>query len=359
TDAYADFSYFMAHAGLNFNLSAPGVAGDGPSHHLHHPHHGAPLPAGIMFGHMLNQADDIMVGYRYQYSNQGGDMLRGSSTVSDLALGLSGCAGLICYSKPTDMTMHMHMFDFMYAPTDWLNLMVMPQVMDMSMSLVNLPWGSAADAHGGGHNSNGIGDTIMTALVKMFEAPGHHVHVGIGLSAPTGSTSVTLDGRTGDGTVLQDYGMQLGSGTWDFKPSLTYAGFHDDWSWGLQLSGIKRIEGRNNAGYALGDQFQSTAWGGYSFYDWLSATVRGSYTILGRISGGFTDTHPITAPVDFPSNYGGRFWDVGVGVSLAAPPGEYFGHTLSVEWLQPVSDDFNGYQLRRNGSLSAVWSYMF
>jgi hypothetical protein len=28
--------------------------------------------------------------------------------------------------KPTDMTMNMYMLDIMYAPTDWLTLMVMP-----------------------------------------------------------------------------------------------------------------------------------------------------------------------------------------------------------------------------------------
>jgi len=36
------------------------------------------------------------------------------------------------------------------------------------------------------------------------------------MSTPTGSVGATLDSDN-----LQDYGMQTGSGTWDFKPSLT------------------------------------------------------------------------------------------------------------------------------------------
>jgi hypothetical protein len=31
--------------------------------------------------------------------------------------------------KPTDMTMNMYMLDIMYAPTDWLTLMVLPMWM--------------------------------------------------------------------------------------------------------------------------------------------------------------------------------------------------------------------------------------
>ena len=32
---------------------------------------------------------------------------------------------------------------------------------------------------------------------------------------------------------------------------------------------------------------------------------------------------------------------------------------LSFEWLQPVEDDFNGYQLERDGSLSVSFSLKF
>jgi hypothetical protein len=30
-----------------------------------------------------------------------------------------------------------------------------------------------------------------------------------------------------------------------------------------------------------------------------------------------------------------------------------------MEWLQPVEDDVNGYQLERDGALSATWSVAF
>ena len=267
---------------------------------------------------------------------------------------------MYCLSRPTNMTMHMHMFELMYAPTDWLNLMVMPQLMDMDMSTKSL-FPEIEDVHGGGHKSGGLGDTIMMAMVKVFDTPMHHLHAGVGVSAPTGAVDITMDGRSlgNEGSLLQDYGMQLGSGTWDFRPNLTYTGQLSDFSWGLQLSGIKRMEGRNSSGYALGDLFQTTAWAGYSPFNWLTATVRGNFTAQNSISGKFNHAHSLNSPVDFPSNYGGRFADVGFGLNLSAPDTDYAGHNLSVEWLQPVSTNFNGYQLERNGSLAATWTYSF
>jgi len=85
-----------------------------------------------MFGHMMSQADEIMVGYRYQYSNQGGSMLHGSDSVSDQALVNHACNDFSngCLYKPASMNMQMHMLDLMYAPTDWLNIMLMPQLIE-------------------------------------------------------------------------------------------------------------------------------------------------------------------------------------------------------------------------------------
>ena len=39
--------------------------------------------------------------------------------------------------------------------------------------------------------------------------------------------------------------------------------------------------------------------------------------------------------------------------------GDLAGNSVSFEWLQPVGDDFNGYQLARDGALSATWNFTF
>jgi len=311
-----------------------------------------------MYGHMMNQADNIMVGYRYSYTNQDGQMLHNSNRVSNKAA-QNGCGKQPCQERPSEMSMQMHMLDLMYAPTDWLNVMLMPQLMDMNMGLESLSGSNTESEHGGGHKVHALGDTLMAAMIKAFDMPGHHMHAGLAFSAPTGSVEETVDGRDESDSLLQDYGMQPGSGTWDFIPSLTYTGHAENWSWGSQLSGTKRLQSQNDAGYALGDRFQANLWGGYSFTDWLSTSVRGIYTSQGKIKGEFNQAHAQSATVDYTANYGGQYWDIGFGVNLSVPTGPFSGHNFSVEWQQPLADNVNGYQLEREGSLFATWNYMF
>jgi hypothetical protein len=64
-------------------------------------------------------------------------------------------------------------------------------------------------------------------------------------------------------------------------------------------------------------------------------------------------------PMDYTKNYGGKYWDVGFGLNAFVPSGDLAGNNLSFEWLQPVATDVNGYQLDRNGALSATWGYAF
>ncbi|MFI3198225.1 MAG: DUF3570 domain-containing protein [Methylococcaceae bacterium] len=400
---YADYSSYLAHGGIKIDLSAPGLlgGGSGHEHHHHHMHHGSQPPAGVMYGHMMPKANDVMVGYRYMYGSQGGDMLNGSQPVSDQTVNALGCPGYSpaaplftgCLVKPASMTMGMHMFDLMYAPTDWLNLMVMPQLMDMEMTMskdLREPYKGHvqnAEQHyssdtqssysGMQHDVFDLGDTIATVLIKVYNDPNHHVHVGIGGSAPTGSVS-EIHGQTpgvvypNNIPVLQDIGMQAGSGTWDFKPSATYTGQMNDVYWGAQFNATVRLQDKNKSGYALGDVFQSTSWLGYNLFNWLSASVRGQYTDQGKIigqmvqyskagelSGESQQAHSTSSTVDYEVNYGGQYWDVGFGLNATVTGGDFTGHTFSFEWLQPVNDKVNGYQLARDGALSATWSYMF
>jgi hypothetical protein len=297
------------------------------------------------------------------------------------------------------MHMGMHMLDIMYAPTDWLTLMLMPQLMDMDMTfgsdlrtpvkghVENSEQHLASDSHsmfaGMQHNVFELSDTIFTAMFKLYDDSNHHFHVGIGGSAPTGSVEIKHGQTAGydypnEITILHDIGMMPGSGTWDFKPSVTYTGQYEDFSWGAQFNATKRMQERNKSGYALGDNFQSTVWGGYNIFNWLSASVRGVYTQQDKVKGdlpqyqrlgtgtptdpyrdGSLIAHNTSSTVDYTQNYGGHYWDIGLGLNLRPPGGGFAGHSLSIEWLQPVKDYVNGYQLERNGAFSATWNYMF
>ena len=418
--SFADFDYWTANAALKVDLAAI-AENTGTTNHSHHNKQGhRNLPAGIMFGHTLHKAGQMMAGYRYKHSMEGGALLHGTQVAHEQTVIEKACKDTEgCTLFPGNMTMNMHMLDLMYAPTDWLTLMLMPQFMDMDMALyrpASLPppdHGTQQHNHGAhGHETGGIGDTGMYALVNLFDDSHHHLHAGLGFTAPTGDSNIKLKETTknAEGGYIH-YGMQLGSGTWDFKPSITYTGKSAAWLWGLQIAGTKRTEHNNTSGYALGDVFESSIWGGYSLTDWLSGSLRLAYTWQGRISGKYprstrfdsqlrdckteatypdvydengnpgpsvfhndlyqdcllsnektkrqNDANDRPSPMDSPSNYGGHYLDLGLGISATVPEGAFGGNQFAFEWLQPLYTDVNGYQLDREGSLSFTWSYGF
>jgi hypothetical protein len=343
---YADFSNYLAHASLNIDLSAGGYA-QGHAHHAH-----VRVPAGVMYAHRLPSAGQVMLGYRYMDMRQGGDMRRGETRLAPAAV-IDACGDAACRQRPTSMTMAMHMLELMVAPTDWLTLMLMPQITDSEMDMTGLP-GAADATHTGEHVSDGLGDTTLAALLRVFERPGQQINLALGLTAPTGESAAVLADA-----VLHEFGMQRGSGTWDARPALSYLGEQGRWFWGAQLGGVFRLSSRNDSGYAFGDAWQFSAWGGAQLASWLATSVRVLTTTQDAVRGDLARVVAAEAPGELPANQGGRFVDVGFGVQ-ATPPGRALtGHAFSAEWLQPVVDDVNGVQLERSGALMASWSYAF
>lgn len=361
---YAEFDFWVANSALKVNLDTISSNHSSDSGHTGHSHHvhGGHAPAGVLFDHMMPKVDDFMAGYRFQWSSQGGALRTGTRNVSDSEFITNACPDGTCILAPDSMNMGMHMLDLMYAPTDWLTLMLMPQWADMDMrKLDSAPaapgnLGNHATHHAdNGHESGGFGDLGMYALFKLYDDNTHHLHITSGFTAPIADVDLKLRRNHGiDGGFLH-YCMMLGSGTWDFTPSLTYTGQTEDWSWGAQASGVLRMEGRNQSGYRLGYIFQATAWDGYNLTPWLTATLRGVYADQGRIRGQFFGSkggqfetgvdengNPIYSSIlklgsmDYPGNYGGRFGDIGFGLSAVVPSGDLAGNRLSVEWLQPV-----------------------
>lgn len=347
---YADFDNYLAHASLTVDFGAGG------SHEAHHTGHGqhAPVPAGVMYAHLLPRAG-MMLGYRYMDMRQDGDFRAGSTTLGAGALD-ARCGSTPCLTRPSSMLMRMHMLEVMVAPSDWLSLMLMPQTIDGEMDMRQIPGASAAE-HAGAHVSDGLGDTQLGALVRLFERPGQRVQAGLMLSAPTGEYAATMDG-SGAG-VVQDFGMQRGSGTWDLRPSLTWLGERGRWFAGAQLAGVFRLEDANDAGYAFGDAWQFSGWGGLRVLPWLAGTLRIVHSVQDAVRGDVVRQQPAESPAELPFNQGGRSTDLGLGVVATVQGGAFTGHQFSAEWLQPVRDEPNGAQLARDGALMANWSYAF
>jgi len=305
-------------------------------------------PIGVMGDHM-HRAGEFMVSYRYMFMSMeenriGTETVTPETIVSTIANPFSPPATLRVV--PTRMTMGMHMVGAMYAPTDWLTLMAMGSHQSKKMDHITFQ-GAAGTTRLGTFTtrSDGLGDTKVSGLVKLFEAPGHHVHLNAGLSLPTGSITAddTVLTPMGATTELRlPYPMQLGSGSYDLLPGITYSGRQGAVGWGAQYAGTVRVH-ENSEDYRLGDEHKLTAWASYSWADWGSTSFRVTGMTKGKISG---QDGAIAAPVQTadPDNHGGHRIDLGVGANFALPFGDGKSGRLAFELGVPVYQDLNGPQ---------------
>jgi hypothetical protein len=257
---------------------------------------------------------------------------------------------------PTQMDMEMHMFGAMYAPADRATLMVMLPYVRKDMDHVTRT-GYTFTTH-----AEGLGDVRGTALVRLFENEVHHLHANLGLSFPTGD--IDERDQTPMGRMRLPYPMQLGSGTWDLLPGLTWTARWPHWSAGAQALGTIRL-GHNSHHYRFGNEVQVQAWGARLLAPWLSASLRASYRAWGDVHGadpGLEPSMPVPAPVvptADPNLRGGQSLELGGGLNVVLPFRPLRGHRLAVEVSGPVWQNLDGPQLESDWTVIAGWQLAF
>lgn len=353
-------------------ISAAGVLADGHPHqhgtgsHGHGPLHADHrAPIGVMGDHM-HHADNWMFSYRFMRMDMQGNRIgeHGVSPgyiVANVPNRFFGIPGQPPNLRivPTDMSMNMHMFGAMYVPSDWLTLMGMAMYVDKSMKHVTYnPMGSATIGTFT-TQSSGWGDTRLSGLIRAYDDEVHHVHFNIGLSLPTGSTEKRDSVLTPMGMLMNvrlPYPMQLGSGTVDLLPGVTYSGRQERWTWGAQYLATLRT-GKDN-GYSLGDVHDLSGWVGYRWRPWIGTSVRLAYSHQDKIDG--IDPQ-IVGPVQTadPDFQGGETLNLLLGVDLAGQSAASRGHRLAIEAGFPLERDLNGPQMETDLTLTAGWQYAF
>jgi hypothetical protein len=253
----------------------------------------------------------------------------------------------------TSMTMSMHMLELMHAPNDALTLMAMLPYKRMSMDHLNRAGVRYRT------ESDGIGDLLLMGLYTFRGNPrqkGNRVLFNVGLSVPTGSTSKRDDTPSQRNAKLE-YAMQLGSGTWDLVPGITYLGESRHWAWGAQALGTLRL-GENDSGYRFGNEFRVTGWGTYRVNDWFAPSVRLDWRRWGNIHGRDPDLNPALNPAFDPDKQKGRRLDLFVGAMLYAPEGSLKGHRLTIEAGTPLYQSLAGPQLETDWQWTIAWTYV-
>ena len=301
-------------------------------------------PISVMGDHM-HKMGEWMVSYRYMSMEMEG-LLKGSNTLAPTMM----ATGFMPNMLPTEMTMDMHMFGTMYAISNKWTLMGMLNYLDNEMSM---PMGKM--------DSSGLGDIKIAGLYDLAQwDSGRRMHLKLGLNLPTGSIDEKHNGN------ILGYGMQLGSGTYDFEPAITYLAQTENYSYGAQLGGILRI-GENDQDYTLGNKFEATLWGARKITDSLSASAKLDYSNQSEIDGRDIRIHDrrddimmgmsMDSPTFDPNSQGRDITTFGLGLNYYFQNGELSGHRLAAEWETPIDQKVNGVQLELDSIWTLGWQY--
>jgi hypothetical protein len=317
------------------SLLAPSFAHEGPWTASRPDGH---APISVMGDHM-HEMGVWMVSYRYMTMDME-NLLKGSDSVAPTMM----ATGFMPNMLPTEMTMDMHMFGTMYAFSNKWTLMGMLNYLENEMSM---PMGKM--------DSSGIGDIKVAGLYDLAQwNDGRRVHLKLGLNLPTGS----IDEKDSMSRIL-GYGMQLGSGTYDLEPAITYLGQTESYSYGAQLGGILRI-GENDQDYTLGNKFEASFWGARKITESLSASAKFDYSSQSEVDGahkGLTTMQKNMSPGNQASSQGRDITTFGLGLNYYFQEGGLKGHRFAAEWETPIDQKVNGVQLELDSVWTLGWQY--
>ncbi|MEP3227224.1 MAG: transporter [Parasphingorhabdus sp.] len=330
-------------------------------------------PIGVMADH-AHKKDEFMVSVRHMHmemsGNQiGSDGITPEQTVTSIPNRFVGLPGQPATLRivPTSMRTDMTMVGAMYAPTNWVTLVAMGSYVQKEMEHSTFAGGTGTNVRGNFTTSpEGFGDITLGGIFPVLgiadrkSAEQRELNIRAAVSIPTGSTSRTAQILTPMGTeptVRVPYMMQIGSGTWDFKPTVTYKSWHGAIGLGSQYSGTIRT-GKNDQNYRIGDVHELTTWFSYRPAQWLSLSGR----VKARSTSKIESIDPmIIGPVQTanPDFQGGERVDVIGGINLVSTHGPLAGHRLGVELGAPVYQDLNGPQMTGDWMLTIGWQKSF
>ena len=299
------------------------------------------IPVSVLGSH-THLSQQFMIGYRYMVMDMD-ENLEGTRVVPNSEV-------LARYPVVhTRMTMQMHMAELMYAPTDRLTVMAMVPYHVKTMEHL------FRDGTRNQDESSGVGDLEFMGLYNFLGDPrtkGHRLILNAGFTAPTGSID------EGEAGKRFEYEMQLGSGTFDLQPGLTYLGESDLFAWGGQVLGTVRLDS-NDHHYRLGNAYRLSAWTQLKLTDWFGPSIRFDWHAWDDIRGADPALDPNRNPAFDATKQSGRRLDFLAGLNFYISKGPLKGNRFSFEGGVPVYQYLDGPNMGVNWLITAAWSYSF
>lgn len=313
------------------------------SQHVNHNHHDHIdySPLGVMGSH-THEKGSMMFSYRFMNMQMDG-MRDGTDDLTDAEVLRDFMV------TPTRMTTQMHMFGVMYAPANNFTVMAMLPWVRKNMDHITRMGARFTT------RSEGLGDIRLSGLYVLKSGHNQQIHLNAGVSLPTGDID-EKDDTPAMANAQLPYPMQLGSGSWDLLPGITYLGNNTSISWGGQVTGTIRLNDNDND-YRLGNRLELTGWGSKKISRALNGTLRLKGMVWGDIDGKDPKLNPMVVPTADTNLQGGKRIDILAGLNLYPQNGASRGHRLSIEIGTPVYEDLDGPQMSSQWMLTAGWQY--
>ena len=309
---------------------------------------------GVYGAHVIKPGKWLFA-YNYGHMAMDGNLTKTASVSTDELLQRYNVV-------PVNMTVDMHMFCLMRGMTEKFTLMAMMPYNLKSMTMVmrtkpKVPLAGTVYET----KADGIGDVQLGGLYQIYRSPMHQVVFYGALSIPTGSIDVRDDTPTKPNAKL-GYTMQLGTGTFDLVPALTYMGKWERLLWGGQVSGVIRFYDNRNH-YHWGSRYRLTSWLGYRVFSnpiySCITSLRLDWQSWGNINGADPEMNPAATPGADPSLRGGSRLDILPGFNIYIDKGKLKGNRLFVEGGVPLYQYLSGPQGRTTWVISAGWKFIF
>jgi hypothetical protein len=316
-------------------------------------------PAGVMISH-VHPKKEWMLSYRFSQMNMGLPIQNGT-TISKTDI----YNQYLMYTP--SMQMNMHMLMGMVGLSDRWTVMGMFHYMQNSMPMemmTNHNHSSHSHSHGNDPSAMemqtaGLGDTKLYGMFGLVKTEQQQFVLSNGISIPTGNFQVT--GNSSDMMYegkRYPYMMQLGSGSWEYLPNITYVYQQSKWAVSVQTAGVIRLND-NKLGYRLGNEWNTTAWVGYNWLKNMGSTLRFESTFSETIHGKDTQVYSYNELGANPANYGGTKIAAFIGSSYELDFGFLSGCRIAVEYGIPFYQQLHGIQNKSSNTWHASINYSF
>jgi hypothetical protein len=128
-------------------------------------------------------------------------------------------------------------------------------------------------------------------------------------------------------------------------------------SLGIQVVATKYFAARED--WRNGDRVEVDAWAAYRLTLFFSASARMHAETFEAIEGFDETLIPSRDPGEWETSFAGTRVDIPLGLNIFLPEGRFAGHRLSVEFLFPVYERFDGPWLANDGGVTIGWQKSF